>query len=70
VNYNDDAHWDELVGMSQEGRPKRGKTSSMNYALMANLQNSFEPQDYEEAKGNPLWKMILLIFKVTLKVFT
>jgi hypothetical protein len=40
--------------MSLEGRPKRGKASStMNYALMANLENTLEPQDYEETKGNP-----------------
>jgi hypothetical protein len=25
VNYNVDAHWDELVGVSQEGRSKRGE---------------------------------------------
>jgi hypothetical protein len=57
MNYDDDVHWDELATMSEKGRPKGGKTSStINYALMVNLQNSFEPQDYEEAKGSPRMK--------------
>jgi hypothetical protein len=31
---------------------KGGKKSELaNYALMANIQHSFEPQGYDEAKG-------------------
>jgi hypothetical protein len=31
----------------------------MNYALMGNLQNSFEPWDYEETKGISEWEKVM-----------
>ena len=57
INYDDDAHWDELAGVSQEGKPRKGKTYSMvSYYLMANLQNDFETWNYEEAKDILEWE--------------
>eukprot|EP00253_Pinus_taeda_P002078 PITA_02078 len=49
---------DELL----EGRTSRHKStqqSIVNFALMANIHSTFEPQSYSEAKGTPEWEQAM-----------
>jgi hypothetical protein len=43
-----------------EGRSSRGKskqqTGTVNFVLMANIQEIYEPQVFKEAKGRPEWE--------------
>lgn len=61
--------WDNeiLEGRTSKNRSKQQPT--VNFALMANLHNVFEPQTYSEAKGIPewnrLWKLNSRVFRRT-----
>jgi hypothetical protein len=65
--------WHNTIGdvwldeMRVEGRPRRGKKSNtVNYALMANIQDLYEPQEYEEAKGRLKWEKAMQVKHETL----
>lgn len=51
---------DVRIGEMIKGRSSRGKSiqqpSMVNFAPMANLQEIYEPQHFEEAKGRPRWE--------------
>lgn len=59
--------WSKTIGDLRdnellEGRTSRHKSkqqSTVNFALMANLHNIFEPQTYSEAKGTPEWEQAM-----------
>jgi hypothetical protein len=51
---------DVRIGEMIEGRSSRGKskqlTGTINFSLMANIQEIYEPQVFKEAKGRPEWE--------------
>lgn len=60
----DDVHLDEILELGEERwllRNSVKKYGSCNYALLANIQHSFEPQSYKEAKGHPEWEKIMQV---------
>jgi hypothetical protein len=62
--------WHNTIGDVQrgemiEGRSSRGKSkhkqNMVNFALMANVQENYEPQLFEEAKGRPKWEKAMVV---------
>ena len=51
----------DRVGKEGCSETKLKKSDSCNYALLANIQHSFEPQTYEEAKEYPKWKKTIKV---------
>jgi hypothetical protein len=53
------------IGEMIKGRSSRGKrkqtTNIVNFALMANIQEIYEPQMFEEAQGRPEWEKAMAV---------
>ena len=49
-----------IEGRSLQGKSKQ-KLKMVNFSLMANVQEVFHPQMFDEAKGRPKWEKAMIV---------